>query len=237
MWTAISGVIDMDEKKVESIIFGLKQTIAEKDKEIERLQGESADLNVKNATLEHENSELKQRVSILEADNDDYKNKIAENELVSIDWHYSQVEDLEEEKMRLGNRLSETQYSLSVCQDVNAEQKAEIEHLNSKYKNLEINYNSVWEDYRKYEVENAEQRAEIGRLIGDVAYWERKYCIAVKDTAKEILTKMLTNAKRLKEQFNSITYGKNREHLIATMEIEIEGIKNLAKRYGVEVEG
>ena len=31
-----------------------------------------------------------------------------------------------------------------------------------------------------------EQRAEIGRLIGDVAYWERKYCIAVKDTAKEI---------------------------------------------------
>lgn len=59
---------------------------------------------------------------------------------------------------------------------------------------------------------------------------------AVKDTAKDILTKMLTNAKRLKEQFNSTTYGKNREHLIATIEIEIEGIKNLAKRYAVEVE-
>lgn len=102
---------------------------------IQRLQGENADLNVKNATLEHENSELKQRVSILEADNDDYKNKIAENELVSIDWHYSQVEDLEEEKMRLGNRLSETQYSLSVCQDVNAEQKAEIERLEKKVEN------------------------------------------------------------------------------------------------------
>ena len=37
MWTAISGVIDMDENKLESIIFGLKATIAEKDKEIERL--------------------------------------------------------------------------------------------------------------------------------------------------------------------------------------------------------
>ena len=59
---------------------------------------------------------------------------------------------------------------------------------------------------------------------------------AVKDTAKELLFKMLARAKRLKEQFDSTTYGKNREHLIATIEIEIEGIKNLAKSYGVEVE-
>lgn len=57
---------------------------------------------------------------------------------------------------------------------------------------------------------------------------------ARKETAKEILKKMLANAKRLKEQFNSTTYGKNKEHLIATIEIEIAGIKNLAKQYGVE---
>ena len=44
---------------------------------------------------------LQQRVSILEADNDDYKMKIAENELVSIDWHYEQVLHLEEEIERL----------------------------------------------------------------------------------------------------------------------------------------
>jgi hypothetical protein len=52
LWTAIGGVIDMDEKKVESIIFGLKQTIAEKDKEIERLQGEKAELKEDNERWE-----------------------------------------------------------------------------------------------------------------------------------------------------------------------------------------
>lgn len=58
---------------------------------------------------------------------------------------------------------------------------------------------------------------------------------ARKEMAEEILTKMLAKAKRLKEQFNSTTYGKNKEHLIATIEIEIAGIKNLAKQFGVEV--
>lgn len=36
----------MDEKKVESIIFGLKETIAEKDKEIERLTEENEYLDM-----------------------------------------------------------------------------------------------------------------------------------------------------------------------------------------------
>ena len=44
---------------------------------------------------------LQQRVSILEADNDDYKMKLAENELVSIDWHNEQVGHLEEENAEL----------------------------------------------------------------------------------------------------------------------------------------
>jgi chromosome segregation ATPase len=48
--------------------------------------------------------------------------------------------------------------------------QAESERLNSKYKNLEINYNAVWEDFRKYEVENAEQKAEIERLTEENGY-------------------------------------------------------------------
>lgn len=50
---------------------------------------------------------LQQRVSILEADNDDYKMKIAENELVSIDWHNEQVEHLEEENAELQKQVDE----------------------------------------------------------------------------------------------------------------------------------
>ena len=59
-----------------------------------------------------------------------------------------------------------------------AEKDKEIERFNAKYRNLEINYNAVWEDFRKYEVENEkllkdyyserqtcdEQKAEIERL-------------------------------------------------------------------------
>ena len=45
-----------------------------------------------------------------------------------------------------------------------AEQKAEIERLNAKYHNLEINYNATWEDFRKYEVENAELQKQVDEL-------------------------------------------------------------------------
>lgn len=82
--------------------------------------------------------ELQQRVSILEADNDDYKDKIAENELVSIDWHNEQVGHLEEEIERLTKRceladkdndnLAKTIFELEKQVD---EQKAEIERLNN----------------------------------------------------------------------------------------------------------
>jgi hypothetical protein len=50
---------------------------------------------------------LQQRVSILEADNDDYKMKLAENELVSIDWHNEQVGHLEEENAELQKQVDE----------------------------------------------------------------------------------------------------------------------------------
>ena len=112
-----------------------------------------------------------------------------------------------------------------------------IHRLQSDYSNLKERYVKVL-DFNEKVI--AEQKTEIERLKIDLANEKNWGKIqtkqAVKDTAKEILPEMLARAKRLKEQFDSTTYGTNREHLIATIEIEIEGIKNLAKRYGVEVE-
>ena len=129
----------------------------------------------------------------------------------------------------------------------NEKQKTEIERLTEE---LDLANETIDRNNKRYERVSIERQKALDmvdcledalldkirrneELITAIKQTEQQ---AVKDTAKEILTKMLTNAKRLKEQFNSITYGKNREHLIATIEIEIEGIKNLAKRYGVEVE-
>ena len=62
--------------------------------------------------------------------------------------------------------------------------------------------------------------------------------IAVKDTAKEIFMEILSRMKKLKDMFESPfgDYRESKEHLVATIDIEIMGIKNLAKQYGVEVE-
>ena len=65
------GVNDMDEKKVESIIFGLKETIAEQKAEIERLTEENGQLKGYNSGLEY------QRLSELE-------NKIEQGTLIEL---------------------------------------------------------------------------------------------------------------------------------------------------------
>jgi hypothetical protein len=75
---------------------------------------------------------FQQRVSILEADNDEYKMKIAENELVSIDWHYEQIIDLQDEN----NRLSQKAIELEV--ETN-NKKAEIERLTREYERIAYN--------------------------------------------------------------------------------------------------
>ena len=57
-----------------------------------------------------------------------------------------------------------------------AGQKAEIEHLNAKYRNLEINYNDVYEEYRKLELENPKLKAEIETLKSPkFANWKLKF--------------------------------------------------------------
>lgn len=89
-------------------------------------------------------------------------------------------------------------------------------------------------EYKEKQIE--ELKNQVDELKFDKELLQKLIDKREKDTAKEILHKMLTRSMRLREQFDSTTYGTNREHLIATIEIEIEGIKNLAKRYGVEVE-
>lgn len=156
-----------DDNKLESIIFGLKQTIADQKAEIERLTEE-------NTQLEKDVHDMSWVIKI-------HKYCVGAN-------HCQNRSDGEFELQR------------------------QVDELKS---------------------ENTELYKEHTTLIAGSILEKQN---TVKDTAKEILPEMLARAKRLKEQFDSTTYGTNREHLIATIEIEIEGIKNLAKRYGVEVE-
>lgn len=44
------------------------------------------------------------------------------------------------------------------------ELESENKWLSSKYRNLEINYNDAWEQYREYEVENRQLKARIAEL-------------------------------------------------------------------------
>ena len=120
------------------------------------------------------------------------------------------------------------------------EQKAEIERLTEENEYLDMVAKQALTDYQNTQVQVDELTEKLGKVLSGIKADELLVAKGmeqtVKDTAKEILPEMLARAKRLKEQFDSTTYGTNREHLIATIEIEIEGIKNLAKRYGVEVE-
>ena len=74
-------------------------------------------------------------------------------------------------------------------------------------------------------------QTERDRLVSDTRY----------ETAKEILSERLSRMKELKAVFENPLYDyrgdkAHQEHLVATIDIEIQGIKNLAERYGVEVE-
>ena len=121
--------------------------------------------------------------------------------------------------------------------DIIHRQKAEIEQLRKELANA-----------HRLKVGEVMTNAELQKQVNELENrFENKTCCnmsencsvvqqAIKDTAKEILHKMLARTMRLREQFDSNTYVTNREHLIATIEIEIGGIKNLEKCYGVEVE-
>lgn len=49
-----------------------------------------------------------------------------------------------------------------------------IHRLNAKYRNLEINYDAVYEDYRKYEIENKELQKQVEELKERLAVWDYK---------------------------------------------------------------
>ena len=103
--------------------------------------------------------------------------------------------------------------------------RAEIEQLNAKYRNLEINYNAVWEDFRKYEeaitmlkythlqdeCRLAEMKSICKRANTLCDEWEMMFTRARKDTAKEIYQQL---------QGHGTTYVK----------------KWIKEHYGVEVE-
>lgn len=74
--------------------------------------------------------------------------------------------------------------------------------------------------------------------VVDLESFARKLKEIAQDTAKEILTARLKCMQQLKSMFESPygDYRDKKEHLVATIDIEIMGIKNLAKQHDVEVE-
>ena len=151
------------------------------------------------------------------------------------------INELKEDNSRLNELLAGGTEVMDYWQDKYLEEK-------SKNDELQKQINECNRDCEEYAIENGELLQQVNWLKEDmhtiVSAENETYMIGfedgekkgVKDTTKKILLEMLARAKRLKEQFDSTTYGTNREHLISTIEIEIEGIKNLAKRYEVEVE-
>lgn len=58
-------------------------------------------------------------------------------------------------------RLALIGQSLTLINELEGENK----WLSSKYRNLEINYNDAWEQYREYEVENKQLKNRIAELV------------------------------------------------------------------------
>lgn len=105
--------------------------------------------------------------------------------------------------------------------------KDEIARLNAKYRNLEINYNAVWEDFRKYEVENAEQKAEIERLTEE----NSKLRIEIVSTLNE--------KAELQKQVDELTSSReiainelHEQHAIVAEEIRRQTAKEILQEYG-----
>jgi chromosome segregation ATPase len=126
----------------------------------------------------------------------------------------------------------------------------EIERLTAKYRNLEINYNATWEDYRKYEVKNAELQKQVDELKAENAILNKqvdrkdKAIVremnigyenerqTVKDTAKEIFEKLLGYIGS-QQQFCIV----DEEHkTLIDCDKLFDFVGNLAKEKGVEVE-
>lgn len=103
------GVNDMDEKKVESIIFGLKETIAEQKAEIERLAkveidliGKIADKSAKIERLTEENGQLKGYNNGLEYENIELQKQVeawkARAKEIETAWEISSSNEVELQK-------------------------------------------------------------------------------------------------------------------------------------------
>lgn len=124
----IGSEIEMEEMNLTDEIIKALEFKAKYDAKIAYVDG-CACKHIRVADILDIIRSFQQRVSILEADNDDYKMKIAENELVSIDWHYEQVIALQDEN----NRLSQKAIELEV--ETN-NQKAEIERLKKQIEKM-----------------------------------------------------------------------------------------------------
>ena len=205
------------------------------------LHERNAGLNDKNATLEYKNSELKQRVSILEADNDDYKDKIAENELVSIDWHNEQVGHLEEEIERLTKRLELADKDNDNLAKTIFDYEKQVDELKDERENMQAEILS-FEDMKFTQEhcylysENETLKQWLKRLNADLENEKNWGKIQTKQAVEE----------RTKEIFDELLKDEN-VHINVRLDqwgetynvacVDFDTIEELAKeRYGVEVD-
>ena len=154
--------MDNGEMTMEGIIFGLKAELAE--------------------ALE-ENKRLKQQIDFLEIDNIDYKDKIAENELVSIDWHNEQVLHLEEQcQLLLYDFEKQKAETERLTEELDLANET-IDRNNKRYKKVSIERQKALDrvDFLEDALLDKIRRNE--ELITAIKQAEQQ---AVKDTAKEI---------------------------------------------------
>ena len=163
---------------------------------------------------------------------DIYVNRVLAN---AIDLIYRSQDENEELKYAREMASKESKQFVEYATKINADQKAEIARLNGKYRNLEINYNAVWEDFRKYEIENAELQKQVDELKAENTelYKEHTALIAGSILAKQNIPK--DTAKKILDEldlfFKGTTFRKGYEF----KKID-QKLKEMRKNYNVELQ-
>ena len=92
------------------------------------------------------------------------------------------------------------------------ELESDNERLSSRHRNLKINYNKTWKQYREYEVENQQLKDRIAELEEYIEGNEQDAKAFVNGWHKDLETELKQFAERLKEMAYKSTDWSHGEH-------------------------